>query len=148
MHIEHASATLTLLSVSTVLCVCACCVCVHWGWGMWVGKILKMESAFVGAVLRLDSCADEATLLILLFPGVVHTSHLSNQRVNHCGAGVRQSTERQLLCHLSHIPKKMSTTVFTHCQLSLFVCNILPPRGHGVFIRLPAEIQPPRKKVT
>ncbi len=54
MHIEHASVTLSL-SVSTVLCVYVGRVCVHWGWGMWVGKILKMESAFVRAVLMLDS---------------------------------------------------------------------------------------------
>lgn len=54
MHIQYVSATLSL-SVSTVVCLSVCRVCVHWGWGMWVGKILKMESFFVGAVLWLDS---------------------------------------------------------------------------------------------
>lgn len=59
MHFLNAYwACITLsLSVSTVLCVSVCRVCVHWGLGMWVGKILKMESAFVRAVLKLDSQA-------------------------------------------------------------------------------------------
>lgn len=85
---------LVTLSVSIVLCVC-----VHWGWGMWVGKILKIESAFVRAVLWLIAKADEATLLTshkALFPRVKHSSHPSNQNVNHFVAGVPDSTEGPL----------------------------------------------------
>lgn len=128
MHIQYVSATLSL-SVSTVVCLSVCHVCVHWGWGMWVGKILKMESFFVGAVLWLDSWGrwgNTPHFTWSLFPGVVRTSHLSNQQVNHCGAAVHQSTERQFQTAMSphhpfsHIPKKNCTIVFTHCQFLWF----------------------------
>lgn len=128
---------------------------------MWVGKILKMESAFVRALLRLIAETYEATLLIshkAFFPRVVDTPHLSNQQVNDCGAGVRQSTERPLqtmLCHLIilavlFLRKSIAVCLPTVSSSCLFVSsvNVSPPRGVGVFIRLPAEIQPPRKKVT
>lgn len=135
--------TLVTLLVCPMCYVSICCVCVHWGWGMWVGKILKIESAFVRAVLRLIAKADEATLLTshkAFFPRVVHTSHLSNQQVNHCGAGVRQSTERPLQTAVSphhphiHIPKKKSSSVFTHCQLCP-VCLF-----HLLMFHLPEEL--------
>lgn len=151
----YISVTLSF-NVSSVFCVYVCCVCVHWGWGMWVGKILKMEPAFVRALLRLIAKTDEATLLTshkALFPRVAHTSHLSNQQVNHCGAGVRQSTERPLqtaILTVIYIRKSMAVCLPTVSSSCLFVSsvNVSPPRGVGVFIRLPAEMQPPRKKVT
>lgn len=81
--------------------------------------------------------ADEAIVLTSesVFPRAVHTSHLSNQQVNHCGAAVRQSTERPLQsAHSSHHPagrrisKKKNLTQCFHCKSLLFVesqCFIL-----------------------
>ena len=135
-------------------CVSISAVCVHWGWGMWVGKILKMESAFVRVVLRLMAKADEATLLTsrkALFPGVVCTSLLSNHQLNHCGA-LCVSFHREAFASC-YVTSSLSQSFFFSSTVNssrLFVSsvNISPLRGVGVFIRLPAEIQPPRKKVT
>lgn len=145
------------LSVCPMCFVYVCCVCVHWGWGMWVETILKMESVFVRALLRLIARTDETTLFTshkAILPRVGRTSHFNSQLVNHCGVGVLRSTESPLQTDaLAVIYLRKTITVFTHCQLFLFVCffHLLMyhlPEELGVFIRLPAEKQPPRKKVT
>lgn len=65
-----------------------------------------------------------------------------------------QRDQCKLLCHLiilPVIPKKKSTPcVYPLSALPVFVLsvNVSLPRGVGVFIRLPAEIQPSRKRVT
>lgn len=82
-----------------VCCVSVCRVCVHWGRGMWVEQILKMESFFVGAVLKLWK---HTLSPIKPFPHwVAYPSHLGNKQVNHCGATASVHRDcSSLPCHL------------------------------------------------
>lgn len=130
--VEHASAPLSL-SVTTMLCVYMCCIFVHWEWGMWVGKMLKMESSFVGAVLRLIAEADEVTLIShkafsqeLYTPLTSATNKLITV-VLVCVSPLRD--HRKLLCHLIILsviyPRKVYACVYPplalHC---LFVTSV------------------------
>lgn len=144
MHIEHAPVT---LSFSVY------CVCVLWGWGMWVGKILKMESGFVRAVLIAQ--ADETTLLSSHKAfSLEHLTSATNMLITLVLVCVSPQRDHcKLLCHLiilqSYTLEKVFHSIYPPSALPVSVSsiNVSPPRGVGVF-RVPAEIQPPRKRVT
>lgn len=81
-----------------VQCV-VCRVCVHWGRGMWVEQILKMESFFVGAVLKLWK--HTLSPIKPFTHWVAYPSHLGNKQVNHCGATASVHRDcSSLPCHL------------------------------------------------
>lgn len=124
---------------------------------MWVGKIHKMESAFVGAVLRFDSEVDEATLLISpkafspeLYTPLTSATNKVITVVLVCVSPLRDHCK--LLCHLIIllvIFLGKTLPLFTHPKFFVFLFHVLMfhlPEELGYLLDYLLRFSPPERR--